>query len=231
MALNSALARGREFEEAIAQVDSAATTGVNANRGMDLDDAITSAEVRPVDEGLGVPSTAPRPPRPSRELFEELYDRLGRSTGRYGSRNAQKQVLEGWIQTKEGGAYWLVRQVVRERNLEALDGASKALEAMSDKAAPYIIATLNASTRSGDAETALKLFRILEWFPAEDIVGSAGVLALTVEESARRPDVELREAAYRCIPLLPNSETIRARALAAETDPALKALLQQQQGG
>src|SRR5260221_9393142 len=134
MALNSALARGREFEEAIAQVESVATTGVNANRGMDLDDAIASAEVRPIDEELGL--TALRPPSPSRELFEELYDRLGRSTGRYGSRQAQKEVLEGWIQTKESGAFWLVRQVVQERNLEALDGASTALEAMSDKAAP-----------------------------------------------------------------------------------------------
>jgi len=47
MALNSALARGREFEEAIGQVQSEATTttGVNPNRGMDLDDAIASAEV------------------------------------------------------------------------------------------------------------------------------------------------------------------------------------------
>jgi hypothetical protein len=231
MALNSALAHGRVFEEAIGQLQSDATTGANANRRMDLYDAINNAEIDPVrqgPEGLESPSTASRPPLPSSPLFEALYDRLGRSTGRYGSRQAQKEVLDGWIQAKEGGAFWLVRRVVKERNLEALDGASTALEAISDKAAPYIIATLDASTANGDAETALKLFRILEWFPAKDIVGSAPMLATTVEQSACQSDIELREAAYRCIPLLPNSEIVRTRALAVETDPELRALLQQQ---
>jgi hypothetical protein len=233
MALNSALAQGREFEEAIGQLRTETTTGANANRRMDLQDAINNAESHPArqsHEGLESPSTASSPPLPSSTLFEALYDRLGRSTGRYGSRQAQKEVLDGWIQTEEGGASWLVRRVVKERNLEALDGASTALEAMSDKAAPYIIATLNASTASGDAETALKLFRILEWFPAKDIVGLAPVLATTVEQSAFQSDVELRQAAYRCIPLLPNSETVRTRALAVETDPELRELLQQQNG-
>jgi hypothetical protein len=229
MALNSALAHGRKFEEAIGQLQGEATTGAHANRRIDLREAINNAEIHPLrqhHEGLEPPSTAARHPLHSSWLFEELYDRLGRSTGRYGSRQAQKEVLDGWIQTKERGAYWLVRQVVKERNLEALDGASLALEAMSDKALPYIIETLNASATSGDAETALKLFRILEWFPAEDIIGLAPVLATIVEQSACQSDVELREAAYRCIPLLPNSETLRTRALAVETDPELRELLQ-----
>ena len=226
MALNSAITMDRvipslAFEEPIGQLQTASTTSEKTGEGTDLlDDAINNALTKArqrVEEFE--PLTGVRPPLPSMPLFEALYDNLGRWTGRYGSRQAQREVLRGWIQAGEDGASWLVRRVAMERNLEALDGASKALEAMSTVAASHVLAALSASTTSDDAETALKLFRILEWFPADDLVEVSLSLAAILEKSARHPNVELREAAYRCIPLVPNGEDVRMRALAIRNRP------------
>jgi hypothetical protein len=96
---------------------------------------------------------------------------------------------------------------------------------MSSTAAPHILAALVASTTAHDAEIALKLFRILEWFPAEDLAPIA-MLKDVLEQWAAHPNSELREAAYRCIPLLPDRENIRARMLSIETDVELQNLLE-----
>jgi hypothetical protein len=222
----------RGFEETGGQIQTGSTIDGNTERGTEILKAIKNGQFNPArhQEALE-PSTASRPAAlPSSPVFEALYGRLGRWSGRYGSRQAQQDVLRGWIQTGEDGASWLVRRVTEERNLEALDGVSIALEAMSTVAAPHIIASLATSTASGDVETVLKLFRILEWFPAEDIVALGPSLTAIVERSASHPSVELREAAYRCIPLLPSGEDVRMRVLAIETDSELRDLLQQPNG-
>src|SRR5713101_7025268 len=123
-------------KESTAQLQTGAMIGENTRPGADVHDAINNGQFIPAGhrhEALEPPSTASRPaPLPSSPLiFEALYKHLGRWTGRYGSRQAQGEVLRGWIQRGEDGAFWLVRRVVKESNLEALDGASIALEAMS----------------------------------------------------------------------------------------------------
>ncbi len=251
MALSSAIATklpfprdvvfsNREFDETTSPLQQVAATmiGETTRRGASVLDDISNGQLLPVGSGyepLEPPSTASKlDPLPSSpRFFEVLYDHLGRRTGRYGSPEAQREVLRGWRERGTDGASWLVRRVAKERHLEALDGASIALEAMSEVAAPYIIAALNTSTAAasaGDAETALNFFRILEWFPAKDVIAFAPSLAEIVERTALLSTVELREAAYRCIPLLPNAETVRAHILAVERDPELRELLQQQNG-
>jgi hypothetical protein len=225
----------RGFEPRVGQPQSAATMGENRRRGHELLEAIKNTQLHhqnpAVDLGA-LPSTASElaesAPMLSDPVFEALYDRLGRWTGRHGSPEARQEVLRDWVRIGENAAFWLVGRVVEESNLDALDGASLALEAMGVVAAPYIIAALAASTSRGDADTALKLFRILEWFPAKDVAASAPSLAAIVEQWAFQRLVELREAAYRCLPLLPNGEDVRIRALRVETDPDLRDDLLQQ---
>jgi hypothetical protein len=227
-----------EFEETTSSPRQGAPimTAENTRKGTNVLEEIRNGQFLPVGGGyepLELSSTAskldssPSSPR----FFEVLYDHLGRRTGRYGSPQAQQEVLRCWMERGTDGASWLVRRVAKERHLEAIDGASIALEAMSDAAAPYIIAILNTSTltvSAGDAETAMNLFRILEWFPAKDVIAFAARLAEIVERTALLSTVELREAAYRCIPLLPNAEAVRRHILAVETDPELRELLQLQ---
>jgi hypothetical protein len=232
MALNSVIAIKLPYEATWPHQAGNTTGETTSRRPYVLDaDAVNLLQLDPTDqESKGIePSTALRPPIASGQFFEVLYQHLGRWTGRYGSQEAQQAVVRGWSERGAHGAFWLVQRVARERNLDALDGISKALEAMSAVAAPHIIAALDAATTvPADAETATKLFRMLEWFPANDIGALAPSLAAIVERSACHLDVELREAAYRCIHLLPNGEKVRAHALSIEADPELRDLLQEQ---
>jgi hypothetical protein len=221
----------RALAETSGQLPTGATIWESTTRGTEVLEAIKNGQAMPAGQPeTSEPSTASLPASLlSSPVFEAMFDRLGRWTGRSGSRQAQQDLLRRWIRTGEDGAFWLVRRVAEERNLEALDGASTALEAMSAVAAPHIVAALASSNKAGDTETALKLLRILEWFPAGDIVAIAPSLTAIVERSASHASVELREAAYRCVPLLPNSAEVRARALTSELDPELRSILEEQQ--
>jgi len=167
---------------------------------------------------------------PSSPVYEQLYLRIGRWVGPFANPDAKRALFLEWSRYGNDGTFWLVGQIRHERNLDAFDGIAEVLISMASLAAPYLIGALRVSADENNTELQLKYLRILEWFVPEDIAPWAANFERILEVESGSPSTELREAAYRCISLLPQPAAFLGHALAAEPDPDLRCLLEEQQG-
>jgi hypothetical protein len=163
-------------------------------------------------------------------IYEELYLRIGRWVGPFARPDAKRTLLDEWKRYGADAALWLVQRIKHERNLDALEGATEVLTSMGSLAAPYLIGALRVSADEHDVDSQLKYIRILEWFASEDVVPWAANLEGILELVSHSTSSELRESTYRCISLLSHPARLFERALAAESDPDLRCLLEDQQG-
>lgn len=127
------------------------------------------------------------------EDLEDLYQRLGRTRGPFGTRQGREATGKAWETKEWAGALWLLDRVRRERHLDVLDAVAETLAAHRDRVIPTVVGCFTSSS-TGEHDYQAMLLR------AAKLARTSGRedarLVAMASEGARSPDAEVREAAY-----------------------------------
>ncbi len=153
--------------------------------------------------------------------LEDLYQRLGRTRGPFGSREGRAATRKAWGEKGWTGALWLLERARREKHLDVLDAVAEVLEEHGDRVVSTV-ATYFANSSAAETNFRTLLLRTAK-------LARAGVRDDTTlwtmgRDGARSPDVEVREAAYLLLGRVGNSAAreILTDALLAERNDAAR---------
>lgn len=127
------------------------------------------------------------------EDAEDLYQRLGRTRGPFGTRQAREATRKAWEAKGWAGALWLLGRVRRERHLDVLDAVAEVLAEHRDRVIPTVEGCFTGSS-TGEHDYQAMLLRAAKLARTNDRE-DARLLSMA-SEGARSPDAEVREAAY-----------------------------------